>query len=139
MTKYPLVLIIDETTGTNSECRNYFIRIDYQYRSLESNDPRRKTGTRIDFSFRPFIIRSFIQTMKPLLARVLLSRYTRRGINASRKNGYRTHFSSRIRKERIDTADRLRILTIIGGQMANVCILAKLLYLLLPKWDGSHG
>lgn len=42
-------------------------------------------------------------------------------------------------KKRIDITDRLRILTIIGGQMANICILAKLLYLLLPKWDGSHG
>lgn len=40
-------------------------------------------------------------------------------------------------KKRIDITDRLRILTIIGGQMANICILAKLLYLLLPKWDGS--
>ena len=42
-------------------------------------------------------------------------------------------------EKRIDIADRLRTLTIIGGQMANICFLAKLLYLLLPKWDGSHG
>lgn len=42
-------------------------------------------------------------------------------------------------EKKIDITDRLRILTIIGGQVANICILAKLLYLLLPKWDGSHG
>lgn len=57
-----------------------------------------------------------------------------------------THYSSTITKKkknrtkRLDTADRLRILTIIGGQMANICILANLLCIyLLPKWDGSHG
>lgn len=77
----PSVLIIGETTGTNSECRNYFIQID---RTAQSSDDLRRETVVIHEQISPSVWVTNNLLVRPLRPR----------INLSENNGCSSHFSS---------------------------------------------